>query len=94
MEPGASNPEPYAIWLRMLHEQDNLPSLQAIYRPTASSISHQPSHRAKTLLVKPSSSVTDIALTVGFSETSSFTAAFRKGTGPDANGVSPKPGKS
>ena len=21
--PGASNPEPYAIWLRMLHEQDN-----------------------------------------------------------------------
>jgi len=36
---------------------------------------------AKTLLVKPSSSVTDIALTVGFSETSSFTAAFRKGTG-------------
>jgi hypothetical protein len=48
--PGASNPEPYAIWLRMLHEQDNLPSLQAIFRPTAASISHQPSHRAKTLL--------------------------------------------
>jgi AraC family transcriptional regulator len=36
---------------------------------------------AKTLLAEPSSSVTDIALTVGFSETSSFTAAFRKGTG-------------
>jgi AraC family transcriptional regulator len=36
---------------------------------------------AKTLLAEPSSSVTDISLTVGFSETSSFTAAFRKGTG-------------
>jgi AraC family transcriptional regulator len=35
---------------------------------------------AKTLLAKPSSSVTDIGLTVGFSATSSFTAAFRRGT--------------
>jgi AraC family transcriptional regulator len=36
---------------------------------------------AKTLLAKPSFTVTDIGLTVGFSETSSFTAAFRKATG-------------
>jgi AraC family transcriptional regulator len=37
--------------------------------------------RAKALLAKPAPSVTDIGLTVGFSETSSFTAAFRKATG-------------
>jgi AraC family transcriptional regulator len=36
---------------------------------------------AKALLAKPEPSVTDIGLTVGFSETSSFTAAFRKATG-------------
>jgi len=36
---------------------------------------------AKTLLARPTCSVTEIALTVGFSETSSFTAAFRKATG-------------
>jgi len=36
---------------------------------------------AKALLAKPTPSVTDIGLTVGFSETSSFTAAFRKATG-------------
>ena len=34
--------------------------------------------RAKTLLAKPSQSVTEIALDMGFSDTSSFTAAFRK----------------
>ena len=37
--------------------------------------------QAKTLLAKPELSVTEIGLTVGFSETSSFTAAFRKATG-------------
>ena len=37
--------------------------------------------RAKTLLAKPATSVTDIAFTVGFSQTSSFSAAFRKATG-------------
>src|SRR5581483_6861108 len=37
--------------------------------------------RAKMLLAKPAMSVTDIGLTVGFSDTSSFTAAFRKITG-------------
>jgi AraC family transcriptional regulator len=37
--------------------------------------------RAKLLLAKPESSVTDIGLTVGYSETSSFTAAFHKTTG-------------
>jgi AraC family transcriptional regulator len=36
---------------------------------------------AKTLLAKPAPSVTEIGMTVGFSETSSFTAAFRKATG-------------
>src|SRR6266850_7398726 len=36
---------------------------------------------AKALLAKPAPSVTDIGLTIGFSETSSFTAAFRKATG-------------
>ena len=37
--------------------------------------------RAKTLLAERKLSVTEIALDVGFSETSSFTAAFRKVTG-------------
>jgi len=37
--------------------------------------------RAKTLLAKPDYSVTEIGMTVGFAETSSFTAAFRKVTG-------------
>jgi AraC family transcriptional regulator len=37
--------------------------------------------RAKTLLAKPAQSVTDIGLTIGFSDTSSFTAAFRRTTG-------------
>jgi len=36
---------------------------------------------AKVLLAKPQPSVTDIGLTVGFSETSSFTTAFRRTTG-------------
>jgi AraC family transcriptional regulator len=36
---------------------------------------------AKKLLAKSTYSVTDIGLSVGFSETSSFTAAFRKATG-------------
>jgi AraC family transcriptional regulator len=37
--------------------------------------------QAKILLAKPEPSVTDIGLTIGFSETSSFSAAFRKATG-------------
>jgi AraC family transcriptional regulator len=37
--------------------------------------------RAKTMLEEQAVSVTDIGLTLGFSETSSFTAAFRKTTG-------------
>ncbi len=36
---------------------------------------------AKTLLAKPASTVTDIGLIVGFSDTSAFTAAFHKATG-------------
>jgi AraC family transcriptional regulator len=37
--------------------------------------------RAKMLLTNPELSVTEIGLRVGFSDTSSFTAAFRKMTG-------------
>ena len=37
--------------------------------------------RAKTLLAKPALSITDIALELGYSETGSFTAAFRRITG-------------
>ena len=37
--------------------------------------------RAKTLLAKSAQSVTEIGLTVGFCEASSFTAAFRRTTG-------------
>lgn len=37
--------------------------------------------QAKALLAKPEPSVTDIGLTLGFGETSSFTTAFRKVTG-------------
>lgn len=36
---------------------------------------------AKALLARPGSSVTEVALAVGFAETSSFSAAFRKTTG-------------
>jgi AraC family transcriptional regulator len=36
---------------------------------------------AKTLLANPAASVTEIALKLGFSETSSFTTAFRRATG-------------
>src|SRR5262249_24635616 len=41
---------------------------------------------AKTLLAQPACSVTEIALKLGFSETSSFTAAFRKATGSTPTG--------
>jgi AraC family transcriptional regulator len=37
--------------------------------------------RAKILLAKPNQSVTEIALDMGFSDTSSFTATFRKSAG-------------
>ena len=36
---------------------------------------------AKTLLAEPTRSITEVALAVGFAETSSFSAAFRKVTG-------------
>lgn len=42
---------------------------------------HRRVEHAKSLLAKPGSSVTDIGLALGFSETSSFTAAFHKTTG-------------
>jgi AraC-like DNA-binding protein len=41
---------------------------------------------AKMLLAQPTCSVTEIALKVGFSETSSFTAAFRRATGSTPTG--------
>ena len=37
--------------------------------------------RAKLMLAKPAVSVTDVGMAIGFSETSSFTSAFRKATG-------------
>jgi AraC family transcriptional regulator len=37
--------------------------------------------RAKALLAKPAQSVTEVGFTMGFSEASSFTAAFRRETG-------------
>jgi AraC-like DNA-binding protein len=37
--------------------------------------------RAKALLANPDNSVTSVGMTIGFSETSSFTAVFRKTTG-------------
>jgi AraC family transcriptional regulator len=42
---------------------------------------HRRIERAKTLLAKPTVSVTDVGLAIGFSGTSSFTTAFRKVTG-------------
>ena len=42
---------------------------------------HRRMERAKVLLATPEPSVTDIGLTVGYSETSSFTAAFHKTIG-------------
>jgi len=36
---------------------------------------------AKILLAKPAASVTEVGLTLGFSQTSSFSAAFRRATG-------------
>jgi AraC family transcriptional regulator len=43
--------------------------------------SRQRIERAKTLLAKSSSSVTDVGLTVGYSEASAFSTAFRRVTG-------------
>jgi AraC family transcriptional regulator len=42
--------------------------------------------RAKSLLAEPGCSVTEIGLAVGFSETSSFTACFRRVTGSTPTG--------
>jgi AraC family transcriptional regulator len=42
--------------------------------------------RAKALLANPCQSVTDVALTLGFSETSSFSTAFRQATGTTPSG--------
>lgn len=42
---------------------------------------HRRIERAKTLLAVPTATVTEVALAVGFAETSSFSTAFRKATG-------------
>jgi AraC family transcriptional regulator len=42
---------------------------------------HRRIERAKSLLTNPAASVTSVGMAVGFCETSSFSAAFRKGTG-------------
>jgi AraC family transcriptional regulator len=41
---------------------------------------------AKLLLAEPAVSLTDIGLTMGFSDTSAFSAAFRRGTGISPTG--------
>jgi AraC family transcriptional regulator len=43
--------------------------------------SHRRIERAKSLLANPTATVTSVGLAVGFCETSSFSAAFRKATG-------------
>jgi len=42
---------------------------------------HRRIERAKSLLANPTATVTSVGMAVGFCETSSFSAAFRKGTG-------------
>jgi AraC family transcriptional regulator len=42
---------------------------------------HRRIERAKSLLADPAASVTEVGMAVGFSETSSFSTAFRKATG-------------
>lgn len=54
---------------------------QSVGMPPHRYHTHQRIERAKALLAKPALSVTEIGMAVGFSETSSFTAAFRKATG-------------
>jgi AraC family transcriptional regulator len=54
---------------------------QSVGMPPHRYHTHQRIERAKALLAKPALSVTEIGLAMGFSETSSFTAAFRKVTG-------------
>ena len=54
---------------------------QSVGMPPHRYHSRQRIERAKALLAKPALSVTEIGLAMGFSETSSFTAAFRKATG-------------
>jgi AraC family transcriptional regulator len=47
---------------------------------------HRRIERAKTLLANPAASVTAVGMAVGFSETSSFSTAFRKMTGATPTG--------
>ena len=54
---------------------------QSVGMPPHRYHTHQRIERAKALLATRALSVTEIGLVVGFSETSSFTAAFRKSTG-------------
>jgi AraC family transcriptional regulator len=54
---------------------------QSVGMPPHRYHTHQRIERAKALLARPALSVTEIGVAVGFSETSSFTAAFRKATG-------------
>jgi AraC family transcriptional regulator len=47
---------------------------------------HRRIERAKSLLANPAASVTSVGMAVGFCETSSFSAAFRKATGVTPSG--------
>ena len=46
--------------------------------------------RARALLADPKTSVADVAIEVGFSGARAFAATFRRATGGDADGLSPR----
>jgi AraC family transcriptional regulator len=54
---------------------------QSLGLPPGRCHAHRRIERAKQLLGKPQCSVMEIGLSLGYSETSSFTAAFRRTTG-------------
>jgi len=75
--PVASDPAPGAATLELVS-----PSLGALAHELHDRAQRDPQfERAKDLLATRAVSVTDIGLTVGFSETSAFSTAFRKATG-------------
>jgi AraC family transcriptional regulator len=59
---------------------------QSFETPPHRYITNRRIERAKSLLTACNLSVTEIALDVGFSESSSFTSAFRKVTGETPTG--------
>jgi AraC family transcriptional regulator len=73
----------YCLWLSW---RSSAPTIflafkQSFGMPPHQYVTSRRIERAKTLLAERELSVTEIGFDVGFSETSSFTAAFRKYTG-------------